>query len=198
MKKIVLAVSALFATMGAAQAQTQMQAPAASPLRFLAGIGYSAGGDKLATAEYTNGSSQNIRAGGGFYFTGGADYRLNEEFSVQGTVNFHVDDTTAQNGSIRFKRFPIELMGYYHSTEQLRFGVGVRHISSAKLTSSGAADGLDVKFDSTTSGVAEIEYFWTPKMGMKVRYVKETFKVKDYSDIKVKGDHVGISGNYYF
>ena len=65
MKKIVFALTTLFATMGAAQAQ----GPASPPLHFLAGLGVSGGGDDLATARYTNGSSDNIKAGGGVYFT---------------------------------------------------------------------------------------------------------------------------------
>lgn len=192
MKKIVFAVTALLASMGAAHAQTA----APSPVRFLAGLGFSAGGDDLATAKYTNGSSQTIKAGGGFYFTAGADYRLSEEFSVQGTLNFHVDDTRATNGSITFKRFPVEVLGYYHVNDAWRVGGGLRYVSGAKLSSSGAADGIDAKFDNTVSAVAEVEYFWMPKFGMKMRYVKETFKAPGIPD--VKGNHFGISGNYYF
>jgi opacity protein-like surface antigen len=192
MKKTVFAVTALLATMGAAQAQT----PAASPVRFLAGLGYSVGGDDLATAEYTNGHSQDIKAGGGFYFTGGADYRLSEQFSVQGTLNFHVDDTTARNGSIRFQRFPIEVLGYYHVNNAWRIGGGVRYVTGAKLSSSGVAAGINAKFDDTVSGVLEAEYFWTPRVGMKMRYVKETFKAPGKRD--VDANHFGMSGNFYF
>jgi opacity protein-like surface antigen len=189
MKKFVFAVTTLLATMGAAQAQT-------SPLRGVAGLGISAGGDDLATAQYTNGNTQKIKAGNGVYFTVGADYRLNEQFSVQGTFNFHVDDTTANNGSIKFQRFPIEVLGYYHVSQDWRIGGGLRYVMDPKLSSSGVASGIDVKFDNTTSAVAEVEYFWTPKIGMKMRYVKETFKAQGYHD--VKANHFGISGNYYF
>ncbi|NVM77965.1 hypothetical protein FHW83_003789 [Duganella sp. SG902] len=150
----------------------------------------------LATARYTNGKSQDIKAGGGVYFTAGADYRVSPEFSIQGTLNFHVDDTNADNGSIKFKRFPVEVLGYYHLNNQWRIGAGVRYTSGAKLSSSGAAAGLNVKFDNAVSGVLEAEYFWTPSFGMKMRYVNETFKKSGYED--VKANHVGISANYYF
>lgn len=190
MKKIVFALSTLFATMGAAQAQ------GTAPLHFLAGLGVSAGGDDLATAQYTNGTSDNIKAGGGVYFTAGANYRLSPAFSIQGTLNFHVDDTNAKNGSIRFKRFPIEVLGYYHVNNDWRVGGGVRYISGAKLSSSGAAAGIETKFDNTVSGVLEAEYFWTSSFGVKMRYVNETFKADGYRD--VKANHVGISANYYF
>ncbi len=193
MKKIVFAFPALF-VMVAAHAQTP--ATAAAPARLLAGVGVSGGGDELATANYTNGDSQNIRAGKGIYLTVGADYRINSQFSVQGTVNFHTDDTNADNGSIRFRRFPVEVLGYYHINNQWRVGGGVRYINGSKLTSSGAASGIDTKFDNSTGAVLEAEYFWTPNFGMKLRYVNETFKARGYED--TKGNHVGISGNYYF
>ena len=165
MKKFVFALTALLATIGAAQAQT-------SPLHGLAGLGISAGGDNLATANYTNGHSQDIKAGSGVYFTVGANYRLNEQFSLQGTFNFHVDDTNATNGNIKFQRFPIELLGYYHVSNDWRIGGGLRYVMDPKLSSSGVAS------------------------GMKRRYVKETFKATGYRD--VNANHVGISGNYYF
>jgi opacity protein-like surface antigen len=195
MKKIVFAVSALFATMGAAQAQHAI-APHAAPLRFVAGMGLSVGGDGLATAQYSNGTSQDIKAGGGVYFTAGADYRVSPEFSIQGTANFHVDDTTASNGGIKFQRFPIEVLGYYHVNNQWRVGGGVRYISAPKLSGSGFGDGLDAEFDNTTSGVVEAEYFWSPNFGMKMRYVNETFKSRYYYDLKA--NHFGISANIYF
>lgn len=192
MKKIVILLSALFASMGAAQAQS----PAPAPLQWLAGIGISGGGDDLATAEYTNGSSQDIKAGGGVYFTLGANYRFSPAFSVQGSANFHVDDTNADNGSIKFKRFPVEVLGYYHLNDAWRVGAGVRYVSGAKLSSSGVASGLELKFDNTVSGVIEAEYFWTPQVGVKLRYVNESFEAARYRD--VKASHVGISGNFYF
>jgi len=193
MKKFAAFIATTISALGSAQAQTVSPTPV--PLRFMAGIGLSAGGEELANVRYTNGSSQTIRAGGGVYFTGGLDYRISPEFSLQATANFHVDDTNAKNGSVKFQRFPLELMGYYHGGPQWRVGGGVRYVTNAKLTSSGAAAGDDVKFDDSTSAVIEAEYFWTPKFGMKVRYVNETLKAYGQD---VRGNHVGISGNYYF
>ena len=195
MKKFVAVIAALFATMGAAQAQ--MAPVEASPLRFMAGLGASFGGDNLATAVYTNGNKQDIKAGSGVYFTAGTNYRVNPAFSLQASINFHVDDTHANNGNIKFQRFPIELLAYYHFNEQFRLGGGVRYVSSAKLSSGGVAAGLDVEFDNTTSGVVEGEYFFTPQIGMKLRYVKESFKAARVRG-DIKADHVGISANYYF
>jgi opacity protein-like surface antigen len=194
MKKIVFAVTALFATMGAAQAQTSVPAPA--PVRFLLGMGLSGGGDELASARYTNGRNVNLHAGGLVYFTAGVDYRIAPQFSLQGTVNYHVDRANATNGDIKFERFPVELIGYYQPNPAWRVGGGVRYTNSPKLSGSGVASGTDVSFDNTTSAVVEGEYFVGRKLGVKLRYVNETFKSRGYKD--VDGSHVGLSANFYF
>lgn len=193
MKKFVFAITTILATMGAAQAQNQA---VERPLRFLVGSGLSYGGDTLVTAEYESGWSRNVKAGGLFYFTFGANYRLDQDFSIQGTLNYHVDDASAKDGKLKFERFPVEVLGYYHMNENWRVGAGLRYIKSAKLSSDGNAPDVGGKSDSTVSGVVELEYFFIPQVGMKMRYVKETFKAPGARS--VNADHFGISGNYYF
>ncbi|WP_338848921.1 hypothetical protein V8J88_08255 [Massilia sp. W12] len=48
------------------------------------------GGDTLATAEYTDCSSVNIRAGSGLDLKGGVEYRVAPQVSLQATVGYHV------------------------------------------------------------------------------------------------------------
>jgi outer membrane protein W len=195
MKKTLLAFALAAASIGVAQAQTA--APAAKPLRFLVGAGLTFGGDKLATAQYTNGGEINIHAGSMVALNAGIDYRINEAFSVQGTVGYHFDNASAENGSIRFERFPFELLGYYNVSPQWRVGGGVRYASNAKLSSSGVADFGDYEFDSTVSGVVEGEYMFGPKVGVKVRYVNEKFQAK-IGGARIDGSHIGLLANYYF
>ena len=222
MKKLTLAV-ALLAALSAAHAQdmssSQYGEPAAvlppsavangapgamapapapvKPLRFLLGAGLTSGGDKLATAEYENGTEQDIRAGSFFALLAGVDYRVNSAFSLQATVGFHVDDTTASNGSITFKRFPVELLAYYHPNAKMRFGGGARYVGSPKLSLSGAAGSGHVNFDNTMGAIVEFEYFYTPKLGLKVRYVAEKYDTEGLEK-KIDGNHVGFFANYYF
>jgi len=204
MKKLALAVSLFLAAVGIAQAQTgamaqpvQYEPVGAKPLRFVLGAGLTFGGDKLATAYYERGGEIDLHAGSMVALLAGLDYRVSQEFSVQGTVGYHVDNASANNGDMRFERIPFELLGYYHVNEQVRVGGGVRYVTGVKFRSSGAGDIGDYKFKDTTSAVAEIEYLFTPMIGVKLRYVNDEFKEKYYGD-KVKGDHVGILGNFYF
>lgn len=208
MKKPAFAFSLALAAFGA-QAQTVEPAPAtvaapavqyepvgAKPLRFVLGIGATFGGDKLATAYYDDGDEVDLKAGDLVALVAGVDYRINQEFSVQGTVGYHVDRAGADNGDMRFERIPFELLGYYHVNDKVRVGGGLRYVTGVKFRSSGAGDIGDYKFKDTTSAVAEIEYLFSPRMGLKLRYANDEFKEKYYGG-KVKGDHVGIFANFY-
>ena len=194
MKKIIIALGLALATVSA---HAQTAKPVGGDMRYIVGIGLTAGGDDLATAYYQKGGSVDIEAGGGVVFTTGIDYRVNSTFSFQGTVNFHVDDTNAKNGSIKFQRFPIEVAAYVHPAQWLRIGGGVRYVSSPKLSSSGVASGIDARFDNTVSPMVEAEYLWGDSGGIKLRYVSEKYKLKN-SNIEIDGNHVGIFANYYF
>jgi hypothetical protein len=196
MKKLALALSLGFASLGAAQAQTYVPVEA-KPMHFVFGMGYTFGGDKLATAYYENGADQNIKAGKGLVFLGGVEYRVSPEFSVQGTIGFHVDQAAADNGDMRFDRYPLELLGYYHVNQSVRVGGGLRYVISPALRTSGAGDIGDYQFKNSTSPVAEIEYLYSPQLGFKLRYANDRYKEKD-SGGEAKGDHVGLIANFYF
>ncbi|HEY1043627.1 MAG TPA: outer membrane beta-barrel protein [Telluria sp.] len=188
-------ILALLGVMSTATAQSPMTA--ANPASGFVGLGVTVGGDELATATYTNGHSADIKAGSGVVFTAGLDYAIAPQFSIQGSVNFHVDNQTARNGDMRFQRFPVEVIGFYHPNSQWKVGGGVRYVNSAKLSGSGAAAMDDVTFKNTTSAIFETEYLFAPNLGVKVRYVKEELELKEWN-AKVKANHVGISGVYYF
>lgn len=195
MKKTTLTL-ALLAAISTAHAQGPAS-PAANPAHGFVGIGITSGGDELASATYTNGDSVDIKAGAGVVFTAGLDYAVAPGFSVQGSVNFHVDDQTARNGDMRFQRFPVEVIGFFHPNSQWKVGGGVRYVNSAKLSGSGAAAMPHVHFKNTASAIFETEYLFAPNAGLKLRYVKEELELKQGGG-KVKANHAGISGVYYF
>jgi hypothetical protein len=200
MNKIALTFAlALASSLGAAQAQTwvPVQDLATKPLRFVVGAGITYGGEKIVTAEYTDGDTIDIDGGGTVAFLAGLDYRVNPQFSVQGTVGYHVDNAAGSNGDIRFERVPFELLGYYHVNDKVRVGGGLRYVTGAALRTSGVADIGDYDFKDTTSPVAEIEYLYSPQLGFKLRYVNDKFKMKDFNET-IKGDHIGVLVNFYF
>jgi hypothetical protein len=198
MKKTVIALALAAATLGNAQAQ-QTQHQAAEPQRLfgVVGAGLTYGGDRLATATYTDGGSVTLHAGSLLALLAGVDFRVNKDFSMQGTVGFHVDDAGAKNGSIKFQRFPIELLAYYHPNAQWRVGAGARYASSPKLKGSGVGSGVYGKFDNAVGAIVEAEYFYSERMGVKMRVVSEKYKFA-YTGESVDGNHVGLLANFYF
>lgn len=194
MKKIVLVIALAIASLNAAQAQN---VPAQKQLRFLVGGGLTFGGDKLATLQYENGIDLDVRAGGMIAMNVGVDYRVNETFSLQATLGYHVDNTSARNADARFTRAPVELLGYFNVSPQWRLGGGARYASNPKLKLSGVIGNGDLAFDDTVSGVLEAEYLLGQHVGFKLRYVHETYK-SDRIIEKVDGSHVGFLANYYF
>jgi hypothetical protein len=199
MKNTVLAVTLALASLGA-QAQTFVQVDPANPkpLRFVAGAGLTFGGDKLATAYFEDGRDVDLHAGGMLALLAGVDYRVSPQFSVQGTVGYHVDDATGRNGDMRFARIPFELLGYYHVNDKVRVGGGVRHVTNTEFRTGGVvADMGDFEFEDTTSGVVELEYIYSHQLGLKLRWVNEEFKEKNYG-IPLKANHVGMLVNFYF
>lgn len=198
MKKLALAFS-LAAAFGVAHAQTYevVQPIETKPLRMVFGAGLTFGGDKMATAVYDDGVEIDINGGGTIAMHVGMDYRVTPQFSVQGTIGYHVDSANAWNGDLRFERVPLELLGYYHINDKVRAGGGLRFVTNASLSCDSACDFDEDKFNDTTSAVAELEYMYSPRLGLKLRYVNEQFKEKTWG-YKVKGDHVGLLANFYF
>jgi len=199
MKTFALACSLALASLGAAQAQTfvQVQDLASRPLRFVAGAGLTYGGEKIVTVNFTDGDQVDIDGGGSVTLYLGLDYRLSAQWSLQGTVGYHVDNATGSDGDVRFERVPLELLGYYHVNDKVRVGGGLRYVTGTALRTSGAADIGDYKFKDSTSPVAEIEYQYSPQVGFKLRYVNDNFTARDVGGT-VRGDHVGALVNFYF
>jgi opacity protein-like surface antigen len=179
-----------------AQAQTEAAAPA-KPLHFFIGIGATGGGDKLVTAQYTNGTSVDITGGGLVQFNGGVDYQFTDKFSGSLGLGYHFDRANASNGSITFSRLPVEVLAHYSVTPSVRLGGGLRLVSGAKLRSDGVASGIDADFASTTGLVLEGEYLLNARYGFKLRVVEEKYK-SNATQKTISGSHAGLMFNFYF
>ena len=173
-------------------------ADATSPFKFLLGVGLTEGGDNLVTVQFTDGSTDKVRAGGLLQLYGGGEYRLNEQFALQATVGYHVNDTrAASNGSVKFDRVPVDLLALYSVSDKIRLGGGAQFVSGVKLKGSGVASNINQNFDSTVGVIAEGEYLFTPHIGLKLRYVSEKFTPEGGGE-KIDGSHVGLLFSYYF
>jgi hypothetical protein len=167
-----------------------------APFHPLLGIALTGGGDKLSSAQFNNGYSKDITAGGLVYVYGGVEFHQpGSPFSFQGTIGYHFDNTSASNGDQRFTRVPLEAIALYRVAPKFRVGVGARYASDAKFRSSGAADVGDANFDSQLGLVVMGEWLITPSAGLQLRYVNESY---NYQGTSYDGSHVGVGFNYYF
>src|SRR5262245_33878992 len=188
MKKLLITTVLALAGMASAQAQERT-------VRGVLGLGLTGGGDTLATVIYTDGTSDSIKGGGLVHIFGGAEFRLGDQVTMQATVGYHVDETTgASDGSLRFSRYPIELLAHYHVNPQFKIGGGARFVNSAKIDSRGVLSGTRFDFDSTVGAVVEGEWMVTPSLGLKLRFVNEKYKA---SGVSTSGNHAGFYFSWY-
>lgn len=167
------------------------------PVRLILGGGFTNGGDKLATAVFNDGSTQNVRAGNRFQVYIGADIRLTPIWHLGVTAGFHSDAANSGNGRVSFSRYPIEIISYVKPLRRWRFGIGPRFALNPQLRASGQAADLAESFESSVGGVIEAEFMPHAQQGIKLRYVVERYESSTNLPA-VKGDHVALLFNWYF
>ncbi|WP_396270940.1 hypothetical protein [Ideonella sp.] len=161
-----------------------------------AGLDLGAGGDVLVPVQYTDGTSDNLRAGRGTQFKLGLDYRLEPEWSVVGSLGYHLSSVRARNGSVKFERFPLELMAKYHYNDRLRIGFGVRMPFEARVSSSGAAVPTvgDYRLSSRKGLIVDAEYLFG-QFGLSLRWTNESYR---QGTKEIDAAHYSLGLNYYF
>lgn len=186
---------------------TQAQA---ADLRFFGSGGVAFGGDTLASGTYTDGTTYEVNAGQGLVLSVGADYRVADKVTVQGSVGYQSGSTNAKNGEISFQRTPIELLFFYDLSNQIRLGGGVRKATNAELTVSGAAVGSATpgKYDSSVGTVLEGQYFFNPvdtkaavrkaQWGLNLRYVAENYTPTNGRTGAKSANHLGFGVVMYY
>lgn len=170
-------------------------------VRAVLGGGFTFGGDKIAEVEFSDGSSETVKAGGFTQLHGGVELQFTPTVSAQATIGYQSDKASADNGSIKFSRQPFELLGHYRLNDTVRLGGGVRYVKGTKISASGA--GLtyvgNESFEPATGTVLEAEFMMSNSVGLKTRYVSEKYESKTYPSLpKLDGSHLGLMMNVYF
>ena len=108
-----------------------------------------------------------VTSGGLVEFKAGIDWHLAGPYSLRGSVGYHVDSATANNGSFRFERFPFELLGFWSASNNFRLGGGMRQATSART--SGSGDGTSY----ATVHVAGAAAMWLRKHAVQLAVWRE-------------------------
>ncbi|MFC4160379.1 outer membrane beta-barrel protein [Chitinimonas lacunae] len=192
----------LFATLALTLSGAAMAAPTGqhSGLRFVMTGGLTGGGDKLSTVRYTNGSSKSIRTGALVQFGAGVVWRDHElPASIKLTANMHMDIAPGSNGDVYFRRFPIELIGYYHPTDRWMVGVGARWAVKPKLVYDIDGYSNRVRFDNAYGLLFEVGYNFNDHLALIGRYAHEDYEYRDFnSNDSIDGSHLGLMLDYRF
>ena len=146
---------------GPVSAQQPPPAPQPPPAKFgfVVSGAREFGGDDVATVLFSNGDTQDVKAGQGLGVDAGVYYRFAESpFSVRGTVGFKFVTTQAENADINMRRIPLQLVGSYHLDNGARLGVGVVRHNGIKFDADGIGDNLD--FDDATGYTIEAGWKW--------------------------------------
>jgi hypothetical protein len=180
-------------------------------VRLYTNVGYGLGGDTLLSGQYIGGSGFRLRTGQGPVLAVGADIRLADRLTLQGSLGYQRDSMEAANGNVSFHRWPVELLGFYSINQQVRVGMGVRKTQNVKVKAEGVGAGIDIEgsYNSSAGAVLEVQYlFDVPAtvdrkliVGMHLRYVQESFTQEDSGTgpkEKKKGNHVALGLVFYY
>lgn len=191
---------------------TALAASADAPrVRMYANVGYGFGGQPLIDGIWVNSSNQqtgnwDIKTGKGAVLALGADLRITDRFSIQGSMGYETDSVEGVNGGYKFSRVPVELLGFYSVTERFRLGGGVRKVHSTNIQGHGSAEGDHAAYEHSGGAVLEGQYFFSnpsrtdrePLFGLYVRYIHESYKLRDWEDEKKDGNHFALGLLFYY
>ena len=177
-----------------------VSAPVAGPsyaadVRPVVILGFDFGGDNLATAQFTNGSSESIHAGELIYFGGGASV-LNDskDIEVQVTLSYKNDSINASNGSIDWTRYPLDGLVFYRFPK-VRVGGGLTYHLHPKLSGSGVPGNVNGNFDDSLGYVLEADYLVSQRLTVGGRYTSIKYKIGGTS---IDGSTIGVTTGFRF
>ena len=153
------------------------------------------GGETIATATFSSGSTESIKANEGVYFGGGVSILLDSKaIEIETTLSYKYTSITASNGDITWTRYPLEVLAFYRMPK-FRLGGGLTYHLSPKLKASGAAGSFNVTVDDALGVVLQADYLFTPKFSVGGRYTILEYKA---NGVPAKSDGVGITIGFSF
>ena len=184
MKKFVCA-AALAAALMSVASFTQ----AAEPVKrggFLAQMDLDFGGDDVATLAFTNGDTQNVKAGQGLGLGIGGWFRPVESvpFELQGILGYKVVFTAADNADIQMTRTTLQLNGIYRFANDWYAGGGYTMHMSPELDGDGFFE--NIEFDDANGITVEFGWKWIGLHYTNIKYSSTGFEDVDASNIGIR------------
>lgn len=158
---------------------------------WLAQMDLDFGGDDLATVAFTDGETQNVKAGQGVAFGIGGYFRpaASVPFELQAILGYKMVFTAADNADIKVTRSTFQLNGIYRFANEWYAGGGLMHHMGPELNGDGFFE--DIEFDDATGFTAEVGWRW-----IGLHYTKLDYSSEGYLD--ADASHVGVRFTYRF
>ena len=207
--RILIKVAALAVCLSSVVAQASEARVEGATVNRVIGFGLTYGGEKLAEAqvEYDGHTiDEDLRGGDLITVAAGfVTYLPQREWSFQTTIGYHLDEVSADNGDIRFERYPLEFIPFYNSGNY-RVGAGLSYHLSPKLNLRDIG-GPKVAFDNALGWLVEYDYSFVGwrKAGLLVgvRYLWIDYKIDKIngtpaSGENIDGSHFGVHADFMF
>ncbi len=198
-------------TVARAGAQSEAKAAApdsvALPARSWHGFvsyGATSGGDRLIRVNWINGTTgatertSSLYAGAQNELRAGVNYRPEGSvWGLQGSVGRHFETASGTNGSLDFRRTPVELLGHWYAWPQVRLGFGLRQSTQVRMVGKGDAERFNTSFKASPGAVLEAEWLlWQGRVALGGRLVGERYETPQGE--KISGNHAGLRASLAF
>ena len=148
------------------------------------------GGDNVARVFYTNGDSQDIKAGQGITVSAGVHYQPpGFPIDFTGTVGYKFVRTEAYNTNLGMDRVVLELTGTYSLPNHFWVNAGPVWHTGVHLNGDGYIP--DVDFDDAVGGTVGVGWRWVGLTYTDIHY-------NSAATGRVDGSNVGISFTWKF
>jgi len=140
--------------------------------------GFDFGGDTVVSVGVTGGSSssKSIKANEGVFVGGGASILMDsKELEVELAASYKFSTIAAQNGDIDWTVLPLDALVFYR-LPNVRLGGGLTYHLGPTLKGSGAASGLDAKYDDALGFVLQADYMLKNRFNFGLRYTNVNYK----------------------
>jgi hypothetical protein len=159
------------------------------------GIALTEGGE--TDVKLDDDSTRTIHTGGLLHLFAGFEYRADQSpLSFQANVGYHVDNIDAGSGDARFSRIPFELLAFWNTADNFRFGGGLRRATGSMIHSAGMV--VNIKMRTSVGVIVQGEYLFGEHASVFLRYVHEDYESHRLPGGEISADHGGIGMSYRF
>lgn len=145
------------------------------------------GGDTVSTVEFTNGDTQDLKAGNGGSLSVGVHIQpqMDSPWDLRATVGYKYTGVNARNADITLTRTVWQLIGSYEFLSGFRLGAGATYHHGVHFNGDGYFD--DIAFDNATGPTVEFGWRW-----VALTYTNMTYKARYPYAGELNANNVGV------